>query len=202
MEGWKDGRMEKRNFGRLQEWNGVIEDGTLEFWKNGRIRQPNADRPGFKWQRKGAFLAILCYLCNMIRLKRIPENIHQRMGSLTDLFRADPNIIFAYLFGGLLKERVNPLTDVDLSVYVRNRKKLDYLELFGKIARILRTDEIDLVILNDAPLALAGRILQNRRVLMDKKPFLRHKYESLILREFFDFTIKERNILKRRYGIG
>jgi len=94
------------------------------------------------------------------------------------------------------------LTDVDLSVYVRNRKKLDYLELFGKIARILRTDEIDLVILNDAPLALAGRILQNRKVLMDKKPFLRHKYESLILREFFDFAIKERNILKRRYGIG
>ena len=138
----------------------------------------------------------------MIRLKRIPENIHQRVGPLANLFKSDPNIIFAYLFGGLLKERVNPLTDVDLSVYVRNRKKLDYLELFGKIARILRTDEIDLVILNDAPLALAGRILQNRRVLMDKKPFLRHKYESLILREFFDFTIKERNILKRRYGIG
>jgi hypothetical protein len=138
----------------------------------------------------------------MIRLKQIPENIYQRMGPLADLFESDPNIVFAYLFGGLLKGRVNPLTDVDLSVYVRNRKRLDYLELFGRIARILRTDEIDLVILNDAPLALAGRILQNRKVLMDKNPFLRHKYESLILREFFDFAIKEKNILKRRYGIG
>ena len=138
----------------------------------------------------------------MIRFKRIPENIYQRVGSLTDLFGDDPNIIFAYLFGGLLKDRFNPLSDVDLSVYVRNPKKLDYLDLFGRIARILGTDEIDLVILNDAPLSLTGRILQNRKVLTDKNPFLRHKYESLILREFFDFAIKERNILKGRYGIG
>ena len=151
---------------------------------------------------RSEFLCFLCYVTKMIRFKQIPENIHQRIGSLPDLFRDDPNIIFAYLFGGLLKDKLNPLSDVDLSVYVRNPDKVDYLELFGRIARLLATDEIDLVILNKAPLALAGRILQNRKVLMDKSPFLRHKYESLILREFFDFQIKERDILKRRYGIG
>ena len=94
------------------------------------------------------------------------------------------------------------MSDIDLAVYVRQEKKLDYLELFSRIAKILGTDEIDLVILNRAPIALTGRILQNRKVLVDKNPFLRHKYESLILREFFDFQIKERDILKRRYGIG
>ncbi len=94
------------------------------------------------------------------------------------------------------------MSDVDLSVFVRAPKRLDYLELFGKISNVLGTDEIDLIILNDAPLSLAGRILKNRKVLIDKKPFLRHKYESLILREFFDFTLKEKNILQRRYGIG
>jgi len=138
----------------------------------------------------------------MIRLKKIPENIHQKMGALTDLFMNDPQIIFAYFFGGLLRERLSPLSDVDLSVFVRTPKKLDYLELFSRIANVLGTDEIDLVILNRAPLSLSGRILRNRKVLTDKKPFLRHKYESLILREFFDFTIKEKNILQRRYGIG
>jgi len=136
----------------------------------------------------------------MIRFKPVPENIHQRIASLPDYFGVNPNIIFAYLFGGLLKERPNPLSDIDLAVYVRQEKKLDYLELFTRISKILGTDEIDLVILNQAPLALTGRILQNRKVLVDKDPFLRHKYESLILREFFDFQIKERDILKRRYG--
>ncbi len=141
-------------------------------------------------------------LISMIRLKKIPENIHQKMGALTDLLMNDSHIIFAYLFGGLLRGRLNPLSDVDLAIFVRTPRKLDYLELFSRIASVLGTDEIDLVILNKAPLSLTGRILQNRKVLADKQPFLRHKYESLILREFFDFTIKEKNILRRRYGIG
>jgi predicted nucleotidyltransferase len=137
----------------------------------------------------------------MIRYRPIPENIHQKINSLADIFINDPNIIFAYLFGGLLKDKPNPLSDVDIAVYVKNIKKLDYLELFGNIADILGTDEIDLVILNTAQLSLAGRVLQNRKILIDKDPFLRHRYESIILREFFDFTLKERDILKRRYGI-
>jgi hypothetical protein len=124
------------------------------------------------------------------------------MDLLNDFFLRDSNVIFAYLFGGMVKARLNPLSDVDLAVYVKDMKKLDYLEMFGRIADILGTDEIDLVILNNAPLSLAGRILQGRKVLVDKKPFVRHLFESRILREFFDFTIKERVILERRYGIG
>ncbi len=138
----------------------------------------------------------------MIRYKLIPEDIHQKINSLTGIFINDHNIIFAYLFGGLLKDKPNPLSDVDVAVYVKNIKKLDYLELFGNIANVIGTDEIDLIILNTAQLSLTGRVLQNRKVLVDKNPFLRHKYESIILREFFDFSIKERDILKRRYGIG
>lgn len=138
----------------------------------------------------------------MIRLKLIPTNIHQKIDSLINLFMKDRNIIFAYLFGGLVKDRFNPLSDVDLALYLKDRKKLDYLETFKKISKTLETEEIDLIILNNAPLSLAGRILQNRKVLVDKVPFLRHRYESLILREFFDFSIKEREILQRRYGIG
>ena len=138
----------------------------------------------------------------MIRLRQLPENIYERIHLLRDWFGHEPNIVFAYLFGGLLKENRSPLSDVDLAVYVKSVKDLDYLSMFGKIADILRTDEIDLVILNQAPLSLSGRILHDREVLIDKNPFGRHRYESLILRKFFDFGVKERDILQRRYGIG
>ena len=114
----------------------------------------------------------------------------------------DSNIIFAYLFGGLVIDKRKPLSDVDLGIYVKNLKGLNYLSLFSKISQILSTDEIDLVVLNSAPVSIAGRILQKRKILIDKNPFLRHQYESRILREFFDFTIKEKEILNRRYGIG
>lgn len=138
----------------------------------------------------------------MIYFKKIPENIRQRIDLLTDLFMKDSNIIFAYLFGGLVRDKGKPLSDVDLGLYVRNLKGFDYLSLFSNISKILSTDEIDLVVLNSAPISLTGRILQQRKVLIDKDPFLRHRYESRILREFFDFEINEKEILHRRYGIG
>lgn len=139
----------------------------------------------------------------MIRFKKLPEDIYQKINSLTDFLMKDSNIIFAYLFGGLLKDRQNPLSDVDIAVFIKKDvKKLNYFELFNKITDILGTDEVDLVVLNTSPISLTGRILQGRKVLVDKKPFLRHKYESITLRQYFDFSVKERNILKRRYGIG
>ena len=138
----------------------------------------------------------------MIRFRKIPGDIDRKLGLLGDFLNKDSNIIFAYLFGGLLKSRRNPLSDVDLGIYVKSTRGLDYLNLFNKISQVLGTDEIDLVVLNSAPISLAGRILQNRKVLTDKNPFLRHRYESRVLREFFDFAITEREILNRRYGIG
>ncbi len=138
----------------------------------------------------------------MIRFKKIPEDILQRIDLLTDLLMEDSNIIFAYLFGSLVRDQRKPLSDVDLGIYVKDIKGLNYLSLFNKISQILCTDEIDLVVLNSAPISFAGRILQKRKILVDKDPFLRHQYESRILREFFDFSIKEKEILHRRYGIG
>jgi predicted nucleotidyltransferase len=136
----------------------------------------------------------------MIRFKKLPGNV--RITSLPEFFDSQPNIVFAYIFGGFLKKPRNPLSDIDIAVYVKDFRKADYLGLFSKITAVLGTDEVDLVILNTAPISLAGRILQNRKVLADKEPFLRHMYESVTLRKYFDFAVKERTILQRRYKVG
>ncbi len=64
---------------------------------------------------------------------------------------------------------------------------------------ILKTDEIDLVILNAAPISLRMRIQKTRRVIADNVPFARHAYESLTMRESFDFSVFEGKILERRF---
>jgi predicted nucleotidyltransferase len=138
----------------------------------------------------------------MIKLRKLPENIHKNISSLEVFFKSSPNIVFAYLFGGLMREKPSLLSDVDIAVYLDNPKKSDFLQLFHDMTTILRTEELDLVILNDAPLSLAGRILQNRKILVDKNPFERHKYESLTLRKYADFRIRESQLVQRRYGIG
>ncbi|WP_298267977.1 nucleotidyltransferase domain-containing protein [Geobacter sp.] len=138
----------------------------------------------------------------MIKRSNLPGDIFSRIDNLGTLFGRDERIIFAYLFGGLAKGALKPLSDVDIAVYLApgTAEGTVKIELSGSISDILGTDELDLVILNDAPLSLAGRILAARQVITDKEPYLRHAFESRIMREFFDFRRKEEAILLRRFA--
>ncbi len=53
--------------------------------------------------------------------------------------------------------------------------------------------------LNAAPISLRMRIQKTRRVIADNVPFARHAYESLTMRESFDFSVFEGKILERRF---
>ena len=140
----------------------------------------------------------------MMKLEKLPGDILSRMAEARKVLAADEAVIFAYLFGGLATGRVQPLSDVDIAVYLTQTAELaEYkLSLFGKLADALGTAEVDLVLLNTAPVSLAGRVLQNKQVLVDKEPGRRHAYESLTLREFFDFRILEEAYFNRRYKRG
>ena len=140
----------------------------------------------------------------MIKREKLPPDIQTRIADAVRFLAEDRQVIFAYLFGGLASGRETPLSDVDIAVYLRDASDpaASKLVLFDGLTRALGTAELDLVILNIAPLSLAGRLLQNKRLLVDKEPFRRHAYESLTLREFFDFQMKERAMFSRRYGIG
>lgn len=140
----------------------------------------------------------------MIKFERLPADIRSRLFEARDLLVRDENVIFAYLFGGLAAGEPKPLSDVDIAVYLRETQNLAAfkLKLFEGLCDALGTSEIDLVMLNTAPVSLSGRILQRRVVLVDKEPFKRQAYESDTLRAFFDFRTKEDAFFARRYGIG
>lgn len=140
----------------------------------------------------------------MIKFEKLPGEILARLGKVQEMLFRDDNVIFAYLFGGLAEGAARPLSDVDIAVYLRSTAGLaEYkLGLFSRLADELGTSELDLVVLNTAPTSLAGRVLQQKRLLVDKEPTRRHPYESVTLREFFDFRIKEEAFFNRRYGIG
>ncbi|GFP25643.1 hypothetical protein HKBW3S25_01123 [Candidatus Hakubella thermalkaliphila] len=140
----------------------------------------------------------------MIKYEELPKNILSRIQNLKNVLLQDGNIIFAYLFGGLTKGEVKDLSDIDIAVYLKDTGNLAgyKLQLFDRLSNALGTSELDLVMLNTVSLSIAGRILQNKKLLIDKEPFRRHIYESVTLREFFDFKVKEDAFFARRYGIG
>jgi predicted nucleotidyltransferase len=130
--------------------------------------------------------------------------VGEKIATLGRALEACPEVVFAYVFGGMGAGRPTPLSDVDVAVYLA--EGVDPLEtrldLVGKVTAHLATDEVDVVVLNNAPTALLGRILTTRRVLLDRDPFRRHRFESRALREFFDFHTFEREHLSRRFGRG
>jgi hypothetical protein len=140
----------------------------------------------------------------VIKFEKLPVNILSRIPRAREVLSADGRVLFAYLFGSFATGRANPLSDVDIAVYLNETGELaEYkLALFGRVTDALGTAELDLVVLNTAPISIAGRVLQNRQLLVDKDPFRRHAYESLTLREFFDFRVMEEEFFTRRYGSG
>jgi hypothetical protein len=138
----------------------------------------------------------------MIKQNKLSIDTPDRLNLLGPLLSADSRIIFAYIFGGLATGKQRPLSDIDIAVYLANcdDKAEVKLDIIGVLSDALKSDEIDLVILNDAPTSLVGRILRKKRLIVDKQPFLRHKFESLALREFFDFSRNEQGILFRRFA--
>lgn len=140
----------------------------------------------------------------MIKTHKIPEDILEHLDKTKSYLGSHPKVVFAYLFGGLAKARCSPLSDVDIAVYLSHKSNVSQtkLEILGNLMGLLNTDEIDLVILNTASLPLRAKILGGKQVLVDSSPFLRHKFESLTLREYFDFSIKEMAIFKERFSIG
>lgn len=134
----------------------------------------------------------------------LPVEIDRRLESLGSVLEAQPAVRFAYLFGSAARHDLRPLSDVDVAVYLDAAidpvaARLDVIRL---VTKHLGTDEVDLVVLNHAPTALAGRILQTRRVISDKDPFLRHRFESVELRKFWDFRIFEQRFLDARFPRG
>jgi predicted nucleotidyltransferase len=132
----------------------------------------------------------------------LPAEIEHRLATLGAVLEGHPAVRFAYVFGGAGRRDLRPLSDVDVAVYLDDA--VDpvpaRLDLIGVVTKHLGTDEVDLVVLNRAPTALLGRIVQSRRVIADKDPFLRHRFESLELRKFLDFRIFEQRLLDARFA--
>ena len=140
----------------------------------------------------------------MIKDKKLPKNILELLPKANYFLENYQKVIFAYLFGSLARDKVLPLSDIDIAIYLEESADFsqEKMIILRNLINILGTEEIDLVLLNTAPLTLKARIVENKKILVDKDPFLRHSFESLVLREYFDFSKKEEDIFKRRFSLG
>src|ERR1051326_4841651 len=105
-----------------------------------------------------------------------------RYSILSTVFRRYP-VLFAYLFGSQAAGKAGPLSDVDIAVYFRSglserRRRPLRIRLTAEICSALKRDDVDVVVLNDAPPSLAFRVTASGKVIFCRDQLARIRYEA------------------------
>jgi uncharacterized protein len=117
-------------------------------------------------------------------------------------FDGEP-VAFALLFGSQARGTAGPRSDVDVAVHLTaEAADVDHLDLRLRLAGALEqhagVGPVEVVVLDDAPLPLAGRAVQEGQVLYSRDDVLRLRATSLTLRMFHDYQLRdERNVQQR-----
>ena len=94
---------------------------------------------------------------------------HDLTERLRHLLADAPGVLAAYLYGSHARGRAGPLSDVDVALLLDTTNDEDRrLELTAAIAHAVAPARADVVILNDAPLPLAYRVLRDGTVLVSR----------------------------------
>ena len=107
----------------------------------------------------------------------------EKLPVLIQALKQRSEVVTLYSFGGAANNELKPLSDLDfailLSKQLTKRQRFDkHLELIGIFNNVFRTDEIDLIILNDAPLRFCFTILKTGKLL-----YFRNKDDLIDLRD-------------------
>ena len=97
--------------------------------------------------------------------KKLPADILVKIPAAVAKIAEDKSVIALYTFGSLAESNLRPLSDVDFAVLLsesldRQERFSKSIDLIGILNQTLKTDEVDLLILNDDPLRFAYNVLK------------------------------------------
>jgi len=113
--------------------------------------------------------------------------------NLNSIFKLHPKIKLVYFFGSKAKRKAGPLSDYDFAFYVEEKDKKRIFELQLKLikdlTRFLKTDKVDILMLNliEGP-ELKYNIIKEGKLIYEKEPY-KVLIEPRILNEYFDFRM-------------
>ena len=96
-----------------------------------------------------------------------------------------------YVFGSHADGRVSPLSDYDFAVLfdeqISSSERFDLkLDLITFLSRLLKTDKVDVVDLNTAPIAFRYSAIKPRMDIYIRSKIKRNEFELKTLQEFLD----------------
>ncbi|MDI6891767.1 MAG: nucleotidyltransferase domain-containing protein [Actinomycetota bacterium] len=127
----------------------------------------------------------------MIKFKKIEHDPRKYFPKLIEMLNKDKDIIAVYIFGSYASNNIGPLSDVDIAVLLDRQFPKDkyfdkQLDLIGEIAHILQTDEVDVVILNRAPVDFQYSIIRKSKLLLKRDEPQRVNFETKVTDKYLD----------------
>lgn len=108
---------------------------------------------------------------------------------LRDCLAREPDVLVAYLFGSRARETPQALSDVDVAVLLDGDVTPDRrLQLIDTLSRAAAPDTADVVVLNDAPVALAYRVVRDGQLLVDRDPRARVRHWAGTVDRYLDMA--------------
>jgi predicted nucleotidyltransferase len=101
-------------------------------------------------------------------------------------------VVLAYLFGSQVKGKTGSLSDIDIAISFDEKVHADErfdlrLETLGQLVDLFKTDEVDLVVLNDAPPLLSHRILKEGVLIFSDNEKSRLEFEVKAVLKYLDW---------------
>ena len=101
---------------------------------------------------------------------KLPPLVTDRIPVIIDEVSKDSEVVALFSFGSLAKGALKPLSDLDFAVLVSKRidpenRFKKHLQLIGLFNQVFKTDEIDLVLLNDLSIGFSYNIIFSGRLL-------------------------------------
>ncbi|MDN5332067.1 MAG: uncharacterized protein PWP45_1292 [Tepidanaerobacteraceae bacterium] len=120
--------------------------------------------------------------------RKLPKDILTKaIERLPAIFEKKPEIVAAYIYGSFATGKTTDLSDIDIAVLLRDKGSLELqLELIGDIAEALKTDDFDLVILNDCPPYMQYEVVSSGKIIYEKDREARCEFQVRALQRYFD----------------
>lgn len=125
-------------------------------------------------------------------VRRRIDGTMPHVGDVTELLArvldAYPDVLVAYLFGSVARGEAGPLSDIDIAVLLREGEDpLDRrLALMADLAEATGIEHVDVVILNEAPVTLAYRVLRDGRLLLSRDERARIGHRARTVDRYLD----------------
>jgi len=119
-------------------------------------------------------------------------------------------VVAAMLIGSQARGEAGPLSDVDVAVWHEPALDSDqrwtlHLSLIGAATQALKTDEVDVVMLNHAPPLLKHRAIRDAVLLVEHDHAQRVSFETRAILDYLDtapLRVARRESLKRQFKEG